>query len=711
MVGDDEAGESPQAPDDGGAGNTTTGLWWVMQGQSYDIEKEGGYLFAAKDNLGHHANVAKLAVGDIVLDYAGAAVHAVSRVVARAVEAPRPGGPDDGVGYMARAEYHPLSEPLHLEEIPKEWRTPEAGPFTIAGKGKQVYLVPVAPWFVLKLVQRFPTRFPEFLIDALPHMAVPDVVPGGGSGTMHAPRAFDAILQALHGQGLYFPPELISNYLLALQTKRFVILTGISGTGKTQLALAVAQHLNPTTNVALQTPSDARAMEVFPYIVHDHRLVLPAAFVATLLLPPIDPVINKGSVEMWYPDGHATLTLSKDLERNRTFMSFSHTPFRKWFDEHLHAGDRFFLEAIESSDGSTSGLRLSLPKTQNVAPQEDRSHYQVTAVRPDWTDNRGLLGYYNPLTNRYAATPFLRLLIDANRAWERATREGTSAQPFFAILDEMNLARVEHYFSDFLSCLESGQPIELHDDPAIEEGENEDAVAVPRRLPIAPNLFFTGTVNVDETTSMFSPKVLDRAFTIELNQVDLAGFGLAGGAASGGGSPLSLHRFDGTLGEWRKPDTADWQAFGELLDGELRQVVIDLNDLLAGGQRHFGYRVSVEIARFVLLAREQAGEGAEVLWAALDLAILEKVLPKFHGTQGELGEILAAVGHFALTGEPSKAAPVPDTFLHDWALRGGSLVWAGTSSGAQEPRLPRTAAKVWSMLHRLQEQGFTSFVV
>ena len=88
----------------------------------------------------------------------------------------------------------------------------------------------------------------------------------------------------------------------------------------------------------------------------------------------------------------------------------------------------------------------------------------------------------------------------------------------------MNLARVEHYFSDFLSALESGEPIPLHEDEAVEDGESESGPQVPRELRVPGNVLFTGTVNVDETTYMFSPKVLDRAFTIEFDQVDLGGF-------------------------------------------------------------------------------------------------------------------------------------------------------------------------------------------
>lgn len=675
-------------------------FWWVNQGQSYENEKEGGYLFAGKDNLSHHRNVARLIVGNIIFHYAGSAIQAVSQVSKPAVESARPGHPDDGVGYVARTDYYPVSPPLHLEEIPREWRTPAAGPFDIDGKGKQIYLVSVEPWFVRNLVARFPDRWPPFL--------APDTGPGGKEKVIHVSKPFETLLRALRAQGLYFPAEIVSNYLLALQTKRFVILTGISGTGKTQLAMAVAEQFRPVDSVTapLVAPEGAVELQVFPYTIKYHRIVLPAALAATLVGTSDDLTTSSLQVKVWYPGGDTALTVGR-YARHTAMHLFFKGAFRQWFHEHLELGDRFFLQAVEGDNGEVVGLRFSLPSPQEQSLPVD--HVRVVAVRPDWTDNRGLLGYYNPLTNHYAATPFLRLLIDANNAWEKARREGETAQPFFAILDEMNLARVEHYFSDFLSCLESGQRLELHDDPAIEEGENEDAVAVPRRLPIAPNLYFTGTVNVDETTYMFSPKVLDRAFTIELNQVDLASFGLPDSANAADDS-LYLHDFDGTLDTWRKPSTSDWQEFGLLLDGLLRQVVITLNDLLARWQRHFGYRVAVEIARFVLLAEQQATSDSDMLWAALDLAILEKVLPKFHGTEGELSEALTAVGQFALTGAVPLAPLTPDTSLNDWQLQGGHLVAKEAGAVTPSPRLPRTAAKVWSMRQRLAQQGFTSFI-
>ncbi len=80
--------------------------------------------------------------------------------------------------------------------------------------------------------------------------------------------------------------------------------------------------------------------------------------------------------------------------------------------------------------------------------------------------------------------------------------------PYFLVLDEMNLSLVERYFADFLSAMESDEDIHLYADGTTENG-------VPAKIKLPKNLFIIGTVNIDETTNMFSPKVLDRANTIE----------------------------------------------------------------------------------------------------------------------------------------------------------------------------------------------------
>ena len=156
---------------------------------------------------------------------------------------------------------------------------------------------------------------------------------------------------------------------------------------------------------------------------------------------------------------------------------------------------------------------------QNKEKDEKEKRIAFISVRPDWMDNKGLLGFYNILDETYHETPLLNLLLEA--------RDSPNV-PYFVILDEMNLSKVEQYFSDFLSIMESrtsdnmiGEPIFLH---SLDKVKTLSGKEIPGRIYIPENIYFTGTVNVDETTYMFSPKVLDRSNVIEFNEVDLEGY-------------------------------------------------------------------------------------------------------------------------------------------------------------------------------------------
>jgi hypothetical protein len=141
----------------------------------------------------------------------------------------------------------------------------------------------------------------------------------------------------------------------------------------------------------------------------------------------------------------------------------------------------------------------------------------VVAVGADWTDNRHVVGYLNPLQTFdgkpeglpiYESTEILKLLLNANDSERRDL-------PHFLILDEMNLSHVERYFADFLSAMELGDKagaMKLH---SADLAKSREGSNVPSRIDFPKNLFVIGTVNIDETTYMFSPKVLDRANVIE----------------------------------------------------------------------------------------------------------------------------------------------------------------------------------------------------
>jgi 5-methylcytosine-specific restriction enzyme B len=211
---------------------------------------------------------------------------------------------------------------------------------------------------------------------------------------------------------------------------------------------------------------------------------------------------------------------------------------------------------------------------------------------------------------------------------------------------------------------------------------------------------------------MFSPKVLDRAFTLELNEVNLAIFGQREPKSDIETIPLYLQHFPGRLNYDHKPNTDDWVRFGKLLNGELQDVVVEFNALLRDARQNFGYRVATEIARFVNLAAEQTGGTEAALWTALDLAILQKVLPKFNGTQQELEEILSNLFVFSIKGKRLNGSESKDLLPEAWHMESGHLILNEFNNGevTTQPQLLRTANKLWTMWNRLRKQGFTSYI-
>lgn len=156
-------------------------------------------------------------------------------------------------------------------------------------------------------------------------------------------------------------------------------------------------------------------------------------------------------------------------------------------------------------------------------------NYSLVEVKPNWHDSSELLGYYNALDGKYELTPFIRF---AYRALQNDN------VPFFVCLDEMNLAPVEQYFAEYLSVLEtrtldeteiiSSELIKKETFNGIdienkyEEEDKQIATYIQKNgLKLPSNLYVIGTVNMDDTTHQFSRKVIDRAFTIEMNGGDL----------------------------------------------------------------------------------------------------------------------------------------------------------------------------------------------
>ena len=318
---------------------------------------------------------------------------------------------------------------------------------------------------------------------------------------------------------------------------------------------------------------------------------------------------------------------------------------------------------------------------------------RLLPVRPDWTDSADVLGYTD-LQGRFRPGAVLRIARDAA---DRLARHVT------CIVDEMNLARVEQYFAEILSRIEDRRPAwggGFESGPLL-DGPTSEAPWADVRLP--PNLAFVGTVNMDESAHGFSRKVLDRAFTLELADVDLAAWTSARPEAP----PLPARW---PVAAWH-PRAVALAGLAEL-DGDERALVDravgalqDVNAFLTPAQVQVAYRTRDEVALFVLHAAETAGSFRTRTGEAvdpLDLALHMKVLPRLAGGSRPLRQAVFGLLGWAVGG---------DAGADEEAARALLDVWEGDGrpNRLAEALFPRTSARLCLMAERLLADGFTSF--
>ncbi len=255
---------------------------------------------------------------------------------------------------------------------------------------------------------------------------------------------------------------------------------------------------------------------------------------------------------------------------------------------------------------------LKVPNIQNSL---------LVSVGSDWTDNTKILGYYNSITGKYFKTEIIELIERAN------VNENI---PFFLILDEMNLSRVERYFSDFLSKMEeNSDEIYFNLEKYVDENGNKVKLKFPK------NLFIIGTVNIDETTYMFSPKVLDRANVIEFTpdnvienfENDLSAEDIPTAPDGIAESFLNLAL------SIRQTDILDDSAKGKATD-----ILNKIYNIFEENGKEFGfaYRTVKEIRHYINASIKL---GFTDITKAMDEQVLQKILPKIHGNRKQL-EIL-----------------------------------------------------------------------
>lgn len=374
------------------------------------------------------------------------------------------------------------------------------------------------------------------------------------------------------------------------------------------------------------------------------------------------------------------------------------------FDPHLAvslATKPFLIITGSSGTGKTYGIR----RFAAVLNPSENPEFNMTfiPVEAGWKDGRHLIGYRNPFGPNgevYQPTPLINMLLRASSAAFRHI-------PFFVLFDEMNLSHVEMYFAKFLALMETARHRGLDSQPLLTasdldlllkyyEQSHEFTTYILEAqsnngLYIPPNVFFIGTVNIDETTYMFSPKVLDRAFVIEKNTSSPSTLRNETSAMYGSMTRSLVNRF--LLGEEFDPyrQSLDGQEGFEAISmyGDSIVIPTDVLDFLESvyillQSFPFGYRIVIECAEYALKARQlHEGTHRSIPWlvdqnSLFDEMLLQKVLPKLHGNRKQLGKTLKDI--------------------EDKCKQGEQIIF------------PKTYSKILAMEHNLMTLGYCGFI-
>jgi MoxR-like ATPase len=307
------------------------------------------------------------------------------------------------------------------------------------------------------------------------------------------------------------------------------------------------------------------------------------------------------------------------------------------------------------------------------------AEYKLVPVRPDWSDSSDLFGHLD-LNGRFIEGALIRFIKDASKNTDK---------PYILCLDEMNLARVEYYFSDFLSIMETRRFENgvIVSDPLVNEnvyGASE-AYLEFGKLGFPENLYIIGTVNMDETTFPFSRKVLDRANTIEFSYVDL----VPGESSLEEVSALADIDNDFLKSEYILLSHCDDRDYIIKICTELQKI----NEILKIAEAHVGYRIRDEICFYMLNNKKYNLLHED---EAFDYEILQKVLPRIQGSNSTLKDMLIEMFKYC---------------AGDYTGLSGSDTYEQMQNyiNNNQCKYKRSASKIAFMVRRFEEDGFTSY--
>jgi energy-coupling factor transporter ATP-binding protein EcfA2 len=539
-------------------------------------------------------------------------------------------------------------------------------------------------------------------------------------------------------KGFIYSEEVLTNFALSLKTKPFVILSGISGSGKSKIGQIFSEYLvdEPVKQFAFMSVKpnwkDSKDLLGYHNVITGEYETTP--FLKLLIRAAREPEkpffllldeMNLAKVEHYFSDflsciesryyneettanppteadvlaglgrlypsrptlSEAAVLAAFDLKAN------GHPVHSEFFPLENYRNNRFpkwWYDTFSSSQNWTAQFRSEFNQGDNrlanrlfAGPPEGKKYRLKEESELSGTD--------------------LETYKDIERKYFELT-SGTSVTNKVVTQEPMIL----HSRDDQLISTNSSHPTKNINNISTAADWFDEATNtyfIPSKLEIPLNVFVIGTVNIDETTYMFSPKVLDRANLIEFNDVDISSItGTAGTAASQPyklqNDPVLLPLELATLHVSQSLATTNRNVMGDLLG---------IFKLLEKYNLHFGYRVINEISLYITNAQNDIATYPKLAEEALDFQLLQKVLPKFNGSIQKLWDPFVEILSYIRTtsGTPLQTDEFSSITTQ---LFNKDLVNVTDAEYTSVFKYPRTAKKLLNLLRNLENNGFASFI-
>ncbi|GIO56908.1 MrcB family domain-containing protein [Paenibacillus cineris] len=428
----------------------------------------------------------------------------------------------------------------------------------------------------------------------------------------------------------------------------------------------------------------------------DDQLLADLENVVTNYKMYVDHVLkNKGNDEEMPPKEEkgstslSSLNVPEQIEQIQSYISRRGFHYPNGLIENLYLSLKskpFVILAGVSGTGKTKLVKLF---AEALGATGDNHQFTLIPVRPDWSDPSDLLGYKD-LSGAFRPGRLAEVLVEASQP-------ANQHKPYFICLDEMNLARVEYYFSDVLSVIETQ---EWKQDRIVtsklinRESLLPEDQSVYGDLSIPDNVYLIGTVNMDETTHPFSKKVLDRANTIEFNYIDLQQY-----------PSLALQEEETLLPVHNSFLRSEYlqlvDVYADYTDlvHTTTEKLVKINHILEEIHSHVGFRIRDSICfymvynqRYELLTPDEA----------FDLQLLQKILPRVQGSNLSVKRVLLKLLEGTLGRKLSSFSDLMEDASNidqEW----------NDDQEEKKAKHPLSARKIAFMLRRLEEDGFTSY--